>query len=699
MRGMTQTTAEAVQPANRKKLLTIRRLRRCVVRSASVAVFGFFVSCAAFRAAVGCWAYPEGTAQLPPESARIVDRDGVPMAAFAADDGQWRVLLTEERIGPHLLNAIIAVEDARFYEHHGVDWKSAAGAAWEDLLHLSARRGASTLTMQLQRLRDPQPHTFAKKIEQAIRAEQIESRSSKREILVEYANRAPFGGNLVGAGAASWRYFGRDCQQLSLGQAALLAGLPQSPNRLRPDRFPDRARVRRVHVLDRMLACGFITERQRDEAAGEPINASWHALPQDRPANGLPPADGALPALAGLAREHKAGLIRCTLDWRIQRQASLAARQRLQSLITSGVSAAAVVVLDTRSGQVLASVSLGAASPALDLTRRRRSTGSTLKPFIYAAAFDAGIYGPQSILSDSPAAWPGYEPSDFDRTFRGKLTAAEALAESRNIPAMIVLSKVGVQPAIGVMEALGLHGLAQNPGRYGLSLAIGGAEVSPLELAQAYASLGRGCATSKCLRPVACWQVLGALSEVNRTAAICPEAASSHVAWKTGTSSGKRDAWCAAVTRRYTVVVWMGNPHGDGSPALVGQEAAAPLALQLISLLDPSDDAWPEAPAGSSDPSVAIRMSPPPLIIVRPSQGERLAITSDLPLARQRVRLEAAPADRTSKLWWFVDGKALEGPDRAEQWWEPAAGSHLIRVVNSDGQSASARVIVESAPR
>lgn len=677
--------------------------KRKSVRNVAIILFASLVgliggSWLLFLAAVAWWPYPLMIDQLPADSIRVEDRNGVTLAAFAADDGQWRFRLDQEQISPHLLDAIIAVEDSRFHEHHGVDWKSAAGAAWEDLLHLSPRRGASTLTMQLQRLRDPHPRTLINKIQQAIRAEQFEQVSTKKQILIEYVNRAPFGGNLVGAGAASWRYFDRDCRQLSLGQAALLAGLPQSPNRLRPDRYPLRAKARREHVLDRMLACGFITERQRAEAEAEPIDAAWHALPQDGAPGSLPAGDGALPTLAGIARQRKAAVIRSSLDLHIQRQTAQAVQERLRSLLTSGVSAAAVVVLDTNTGQELAAVSLDAAgSGQLDLTERRRSTGSTLKPFIYAAAFDAGIYGPQSVLSDSPAAWPGYAPNDFDRTFRGKLTAAEALAESRNIPAMIVLSKVGVQPAIGVMDALGLHSLARHPDHYGLSLAIGGAEASPRELAQAYAMLAQRAGASHCLRPIACWQVLNALADTNRTRSVCPDAAASHVAWKTGTSSGRRDAWCAAVTRRYTVVAWMGNAHGQSSPALVGQEAAAPLALQIISLLDPTDDPWPSAPIGAADTSVARQLESPALVIVRPSQGERLAIASDLPLARQRVRLEAAPACLGTRLWWFIDGRALDASDRKDQWWEPTPGAHFIRVVNSEGQSASTRINVQSA--
>jgi penicillin-binding protein 1C len=708
-----------------KKGRVLRFARRAAAAVMTVPLAGWLT----FRAAVAWCPYPEGIAQDPPSSTRIDGRNGTPLAAFVAADGQWRIHVSEDDISPHLLHAIVAVEDARFESHGGVDWRSAAAAAWQDLCHFSLRRGASTLTMQLQRLRDPRPHTLLNKLEQAIRAEQIERRETKGQILVEYVNRAPFGGNLVGAGAASWRYFGHSCRQLSLGEAAMLAGLPQSPNRLRPDRYPLRAKARRDHVLDRMLACGFITQAQRDEAAAEPIAASWRPLPQTR-------VDGALPAMVRLAQDRPGHLIRSTLDATVQRQAAATAREQLESMAGSGISAIAVVVLDTQTAECLAAVSLGAESPSLDLTCRPRSTGSTLKPFIYAAAFDAGLYGPRSILSDSPAAWPGYEPNDFDRTFRGKLTAAEALAESRNIPAMVVLSKVGIGPAIGVMDGAGLHGLAQSPERYGLSLAIGGAEASPMEIAEAYAMLGRGGVPreirmtvepelptgsshlpspgvpgegiqtslpegsgvpSRVLRSSSCWAVLNAIADVHRTTGVCPEAARSHVAWKTGTSSGRRDAWCAAVTPRRTVVVWMGNAGGQGSPALVGQEAAAPLALRLIAMLDPIDEPWPIAPEESTLAREPRTNGERELILVHPTNGEQFVLTPDAPRDRQRVLLEAAQRGAHSRLWWFVDGAPLEARSDADQvWWDPVAGTHEIRVIDDDGHGAMARIGVRS---
>jgi penicillin-binding protein 1C len=633
----------------------------------------------------------------------IEDRNGVELAAFVSDDGQWRLSLTREQVSPYLLQAIVAAEDSRFYKHHGVDWRSVAGTAWDDLIHLRFVRGASTISMQVERLRHPRTRGFVDKLLQAIRAEQLERRQAKAEILLEYVNRAPFGGNLVGAGAASWRYFRRPCGELSLGEAALLAGLPQSPNRFRPDRFPDRAVARRRHVLDRMLVCGMVSQRQHDEAAAEPIGASWRPLPQACDV-------GALPTLVALGHDHDGGRFRCTIDAAIQHQAFAAARDHLATLRSSAVNAAAIVVLDTTTAQRLAAVSISDDAKLIDLTRRPRSTGSTLKPFIYVAAFDAGICGPQSLLSDTPASWGVYQPSDYDREYRGQMTAGEALAQSRNIPAMLVLSKVGIQPAVGLMDAAGLHSLARVPDRYGLTLAIGGADATPIEMAQAYAALARGGVPipghfsleetpqrrPQFIRPAACWQVLGALSEADRTRGVCPEAVASHVAWKTGTSSGRRDAWCAAVTRRRTVVVWLGNLAGEGSASLVGQEAAAPLALRLIAVLDPSDEPWPVTVEG---PIQIVHEPSGELMLRSPAAGQEFLLQTDVPANRQRIPLEAARRNPSSiaadVLWWFVDDR-LVGKARSNErlWWNPTPGVHEVRVTDSHMRSAAAKIVV-----
>ena len=667
------------------------------------------------------WPYPESLAARSPAGTWIADRDGRPLAAFAAPDGQWRLPLTSDRISPQLLQAIVAVEDGRFYQHGGVDWAAALAAGWEDAIHLCARRGASTLTMQLQRLRDPRPHTLAGKVAQAVRACQIERRSSKEQILIEYVNRAPFGGNLVGAGAASWRYFGRPCAELSLGQAALLAGLPQNPNRLRPDRFPDRAVARRNHVLDRMVACGFITSSQRDQAAAEPLDADWHDLPQEKNENAL------LATLLRIARMNPGGNVVTTLDVGVQRQAASAAAEHLRQFSPSGVDAVAVVVLDTPSSELLASVSLCGPARDLDLTDRPRSTGSVLKPLIYAAAFDAGICSPQAILQDAPAAWPGYAPANYDRQFRGPMAAADALAQSRNIPALLVLSRLGVERATGTIESLGidLHRGRARP--FGLSLAIGGAEATPLEIAGAFAALARGgefkqvtyvvegaqparretasddqdrpalaCGFAPAISSAACFQVLGALNQTDRTSRLNRAAAHLRVAWKTGTSSGHRDAWCAAVTPRRTVVVWLGNAASEGSLCLVGQEAAAPLALDLIASLDPGGPSWPAPPAGG--PIALPASNDPALILVSPSPLHEVILSADTGPKFQQVLLEAALTGGCQDgphVWWFVDGQLVaDGALDHKAWWIPSPGTHRLRVVDAAGRAAEAQISV-----
>jgi penicillin-binding protein 1C len=640
-----------------------------------------------------------------------------------ATDEQWRFPLAREEISPHLINAIVAVEDARFYDHHGVDWKSVAGSGWENLSSLGTRRGASTLSMQLVRLRIPASRNLISKFFQAVRAQQLEEREKKESILLAYLNEAPFGGNLIGAGAASWRYFAKPCSQLSLAEAALLAGLPQNPNRLRPDRFPERAKSRRDHVLRRMLDLAMITETDFREAVNEPLHVAWHPLPQMKD-------DGSLPTLLRIAELYRGQYVQLTLDPTIQQTSNNLTREHLARLDASNISAAAVVVLDTESGEVLASVSCTMRSSKVDLTSSRRSTGSTLKPFIYAAAVDAGILSMSSKLDDHPRAWANYLPANFDRAYRGELTAAEALAESRNIPAMTVLSRVGVSRAINVMGGCGVRSVTYSPQRYGLPLAIGGAEASPLEIAEAYATLARGGVHRDATLPLpcthgrglgrgpspeqespskqeaplpsplpeygarelssdrailsrdTCLQVLSALSESNRTSRICPEATHLQPAWKTGTSSGHRDAWCAAVTPRRTVVVWLGNPRGEGSNQLIGTDAAAPLALRILAAVDQGGAGF-ELPSQIQKTLAQAPVDRPKLAILSPANGEQFVLEPGSVIDLK------AHSTQSASLFWFVDGSSLESTR-----WTPTPGAHEIRVTDESGTTAVAKVVV-----
>ncbi|HVT79662.1 MAG TPA: penicillin-binding transpeptidase domain-containing protein, partial [Phycisphaerae bacterium] len=407
-----------------------------------------------------------------------------------------------------------------------------------------------------------------------------------------------------------------------------------------------------------------------------------------------------LPALADFASTHP-GKTRTTLDAHIQQTAAQILSDHWQNLTAQNVDSAAIIIIDVPTGKILASLSRSTVAPSVDLTTAPRSTGSILKPFIYAAAFDAGIVSPSTQLLDSPKAWAGYVPSNFDREFAGPIAAADALAESRNIPAMILLAKVGIDRTIGLLNQLGIASPARSGRRYGLSLAIGGAEATPREVAEAYATLARGGghvrahmgAGAPPLRVIipaqACWQTLAALSRQGRTEGVDPAAAAQHVAWKTGTSNGLRDAWCAAATRQCVVVVWLGNAQGRGAPALIGQEAAAPLALKIITQVDSTPcPPWPSAE--NKEITATPLVGNTKLSIVSPVSGTEILTDGTGPAA---IILQCAGGEGTER-WWFANGELVGMGNQENMEWQPAPGTYELRVIDRAGNGASLRVNV-----
>ncbi len=665
----------------------------------------WLVAAALFYGAVYLLPYPAAWRQPYPPGTCVVDSEGQTLVALVNPHDQWHFPVGSEQLSPWLKQAIVAVEDRRFYQHHGVDWQAVAAGMWQNAAGGAIRRGASTLTMQLQRLRDPRSRSWLSKLDQAIRAQQIELTMDKNAIVSEYLNRAPFGGNLVGAQAAALRYFGKPCSRLSLAQAALLAGLPQSPARLRPDRHPAAALARRHHVLECMVQCGMIDQAQMLEADREPLDAVWRNAPQ----MALEP--GALPPLLDWAQRYRGFNVRLSLQSSLQNQCAAALRQACAALGRNVEGA--VVLLDNSDGRVLAAAVNNAAQHApRNWLAARRSTGSLLKPFIYGQAFANGLCGPQSIVQDAPQKWNDYAPGNFDQQFLGELTASEALAASRNLPALRLLASVGLEANVAFLRRCGLESLESGQ-RYGLSLAVGGAEATIMEIASAYAMLGRqgmGCRLIDVLRvnsaaPVyaaggtrlletqVARQVIAALSQPQRLEAICPTLGKRQFAWKTGTSSAQRDAWAAAFSLHYTLVVWMGIERGAGDAQLIGAYAAAPAALRLLDAIDrdmatfplPREQAVLTAPPGRRAPA-----------LVCPTEGEVFVLVRSRPLAEQRITLEAQAA---GPLWWFVDGQLLEKRERpGPLLLEPSPGDHQVTVVDELGHAASARFRVVSAP-
>ncbi len=553
--------------------------------------------------------FPEHQLDSPGGGVQVLDRDGGVLRPFIDGDDCWAFETELADVSPRLVEATIAVEDQRFRTHPGVDPLATLRALSQIVRHRRIVSGASTITMQAIRLLEPRPRTILTKAIEAFRALQLERLRDKDAILTLYLNRAPYGGNLVGVEAASLAYFGKHARDLTLAEAALLAGLPQSPSRLRPDRHPERARVRRDHVLERMHACGFITEGELALARRQPVRVEREPFPFDAP------------HLARLVRGRYPGraLLQTTLDRRVQALAEETIREAVAALRRDGVTNGAVVVIENKTAAVRAMVGScdfradaddgqvnGAVAP--------RSPGSALKPFTYALAFERGIATPDTILADVPASYAGYDPENYDHTFRGPVTAREALSDSLNVPAVRLLGQVGHRPLHGLLRRLGLSTLTRDADHYGLSLTLGSTEVTLLELTNAYAALARlgvykpyrlletepVADGQRVLSDGAAWLVADVLSDAEK---LCRRhlpggEGGLRMAWKTGTSFGHRDAWTVAYTPDYTVGVWVGNFDGRPSAALVGVRAAAPVAVRLMErLYGEGRPAWFHRPA------------------------------------------------------------------------------------------------------
>lgn len=529
-------------------------------------------------------------------STLLLTRTGERITWRVDGDEAWRLPVPLAALSPDLVAATIAVEDQRFYAHGGVDPLATLRAGWQMLRHRRRVSGASTLTMQCMRLAHPAPRTWRTKMVESFRALQVERIRSKDDLLAYYLNRAPYGGNVIGAEAAAQRFFGTPASSLTLGQAALLAGLPQRPAAFNPQRHLARALQRRDHVLHRMEALGFATPERIAAARREPIRLA-------PPPVAVPAPHFADHILQTYRRQ--GGTLRTTLRREVQTHARRVLADAGRELADAGIDGAAVVVIDIREGALAAMV--GGYDPGnprtgqINAATRLRQPGSLLKPFLFAAACQDGMLTPDSLVMDIPMSWNGYAPENMDRTYRGAMSARDALRLSRNIPAAHTAARLSPGRLAQDMTALGLP---FDPGadRAGLSLALGSQEVRLLDITNAYATLAR-LGRHHPLR------LLVEEAPTPPTRVYTPEAAylaldslrfhpDARVVWKTGTSWRHRDAWCVAVTPRYAVGVWVGRHAGEGHPFLTGEQAALPLALAVLSgIPEALEETW-TIPAG-----------------------------------------------------------------------------------------------------
>ena len=569
----------------------LRRARTCALAAAALAL----LSAAGLEVLVRWDAYPiEDLTTRYPDSVRLLDADGQLLREAVNPDGlraRWTPL---ERLSPLVVAATIAVEDARFYDHPGVDLIGVGRATVDNLTSGRIVSGASTLTMQLARRVHPHPKDLAGKLGEALEALRIERLLDKPQILEQYLNRVYYGAGAVGVEAASQRYFSKPSAHLTVAEAALLAGLPKAPSRLDPLSAPELARARQRHVLRRMLDTGALDQAGYVRALAEPLELR----PDTTPLRAGHFTDWLLSAA------DPAGTTRTTLDPVLQAELEALVADQIAGLGPRGATEAAVVVLDNHGCAVRAMVGStdfhgerwGAVNGALAL----RQPGSTLKPFTYALAFERGMT-PATVIADVPTRYLGahdglrYRPANFDRRHSGPVTIAEALGRSLNVPAVRVAGRLGAAALLDRLRALGFDSLDRPASHYGLGLTLGNGEVSLLELAQGYAALARGGRTCRAhgvagaspptgdqaLTPEAAFLVTDVLRDERlRMEAFGPSNAlmlGFPVAVKTGTSANFRDSWTVGYTDRYTVAVWVGDFAGRSMNHLSGAAGAGPL--------------------------------------------------------------------------------------------------------------------------
>jgi len=535
-----------------------------------------------------------------PSSVVLEDVRGNLLGASIAPDGQWR--LTGGRAVPQpYLRALVAYEDKRFYSHLGFDALALTRALGQNLSRGRLVSGGSTLSMQVIRLarRSPTRTLFDKAVE-AVGAVLLELRVGKAGVLRLYSEQAPFGGNVVGVEAASWRYFGHSPRDLSWAEASLLAVLPNSPSLVRPDRYRYLLKVKRDMLLGQLAASGAFDAQTLNVSLAEPLPEEPHALPQKAPH---------LLVQAVLAGQ--IGRVRTTVDQGLQDQVREIAERRRQWLTGNAVENLAILVQNTATGEVLAYVGNGeGAIPggANDMVRAPRSTGSLLKPFLYSRMLETGELLPNQLVQDVPTRIAGFVPRNNVNTYTGVLPASEALARSLNVPAVRELQSYSVARFAQDLKDFGLTDLWRSPEDYGLPLILGGAEATLWDLCGAYAGLARralgteaafypprawgptptGDRTGPSLSPGAAYLTLDAMKEVGRPdeeAGWKSFLGSRKVAWKTGTSSAYKDAWAIGVTPQYVVGIWVGNADGVGRPDLLGFKAAAPILFEVYNRL------------------------------------------------------------------------------------------------------------------
>jgi len=541
-------------------------------------------------------------------STLVLDKDKQILRAFLNDQDQWCLPPQADHIPEKLRTAVLIYEDRSFIYHPGVNFWSLLRAAYLNLKHKRIISGGSTITMQVARLSSGHKRTIKNKLLEIFQAFKLEIQFSKQKILSLYLDHAPYGGNIIGIRAASLKYFGREPENLTWSESATLAVLPNSPGLISPGKQQQKLVSKRNKLLDKLLQKDIIDNSTCELSKLEPVPDKVFPLPMLAP---------------HLSRKAKQDfddpVIHTTLKKKIQQDAESILTQQTEYLNSIGVQNASVIIADTKTGEIAAYCGSNnfwdfRSNGQVDGVIAPRSSGSTLKPFLYALSIDDGILLPETRINDVPTYFGAFAPENADKNYDGLVTAHEALVRSLNIPAVRLLYTYGLVEFYESLKAAGISTLFRRSDDYGLTLIIGGSEVTLFDLAGLYRGLGSGgdfnglywnmensvSSSNQLVSAGACYLVLDILQDVIRPGAEYywhqfedqwP------LAWKTGTSYGNRDAWAIGLNPQWTIGVWVGNFTGESNPALSGAASAGPILFDIFSSLPKSEDKyWFEQP-------------------------------------------------------------------------------------------------------
>lgn len=541
-----------------------------------------------------------------PYSTVLTARNGELLGAKIADDGQWR-FPASDNYSPKYVACLLGYEDRWFFFHPGFNPVSFVKAFVDNVKAGEVVRGGSTLSMQVVRMsRDNPPRIYAEKLWEVVLAMRLELRYSKRSILNMYAANAPFGGNVVGIDAAAWRYFHTTPDNLSWGEAATLAVLPNSPALIHPGRSRERLQQKRDELLQRLPNSKTFIPKRFDVPELSEEDAEL-AMMEDIPNRPYDMPMLAYHYLTEQEKRHHGEHIGSTIDINLQQSVIDIMKRHHELNVLNSIDNAAVYVVDYLNDEVVAYVGNNwDADDArmVDMVRAQRSTGSILKPFLFAAMLDEGMLLPQMMLPDVPMSLSGFTPKNYSGEYWGAVPADKALQNSLNAPFVHLLREYGQPKFHALLKRLQLRGIVFSAEHYGLSLIVGGAEASLFDITNAYAKMGRKLASyvnedydvkvDDAIVPFSAeaiaetFHVMLGLTRPTSQIGWGGFASSRQVAWKTGTSFGFKDAWAVGLTDRYAVGVWVGNADGEGRPGLTGVGAAAPLLFDVIGKLNSS---------------------------------------------------------------------------------------------------------------